>query len=138
MPSLAALARGLLFGPTTVFLYYLIPFIWFGNLVLVSVFNKSSTFNHEVLNPMAKPQGILKVLDKIHSENNKRFFPAVMLSATAKTAALYLPTLLLVKIKILPALFLTTMGSVQLSTAVIGGILAYFLWRFIRKFDFDQ
>lgn len=114
MPSLAALAKGLLFGPKTVFLYYLIPFIWFGNLVLVSVFNK------------------------IHSGNNERFFPAVFLAAMAKTAILYLPTLLLVRIKILPALFLTTMGLVQLSTAIIGGILAYFLWRFIRKFDFDQ
>lgn len=114
MPSIAALAKGLLFGPKTVFLYYLIPFIWVGNLVLVSVFSKT------------------------HSGNNRWFFPAVILSAMAKTAALYLPTLLLVRIKILPAIFLTTMGLVQLSTAVIGGILAYFLWRFIRKFSFEQ
>ena len=38
LPSLAMLSRGLLFGPFTIYLVYLIPFIWIGNLILVLSF----------------------------------------------------------------------------------------------------
>ena len=37
-PALGALSRGILFGPFTVFLVYMIPFIWIGNSVLVFTF----------------------------------------------------------------------------------------------------
>ena len=35
LPSLAVATRGLVFGPFTIFLVYLIPFIWLGNMALV-------------------------------------------------------------------------------------------------------
>ncbi|MBU0627442.1 hypothetical protein KKG31_04880 [Patescibacteria group bacterium] len=35
LPSLAVLARGLIFGPFTIFLLYMIPAIWLGNFLLV-------------------------------------------------------------------------------------------------------
>ena len=38
MPSLGVLSRGMLFGPFTIFLVYMIPFIWIGNGILVFAF----------------------------------------------------------------------------------------------------
>lgn len=34
LPSLSVMARGIIFGPFTLFLYYFIPFIWLGNWIL--------------------------------------------------------------------------------------------------------
>ena len=39
-PSLGVLARGIIFGPLTIYLAYMIPFIWLGNAVLVISFRK--------------------------------------------------------------------------------------------------
>lgn len=40
LPSLGVLARGIVFGPFTYFLAYFLPFIWLGNLILISVFRR--------------------------------------------------------------------------------------------------
>lgn len=40
LPSLGVLARGLVFGPLTLFLVYFLPFIWLGNLVLILSFKR--------------------------------------------------------------------------------------------------
>ena len=39
-PALGALSRGLLFGPMTIYLIYLLPFIWIGNTILVFTFKQ--------------------------------------------------------------------------------------------------
>lgn len=44
LPSLSVMARGVVFGPVTVFLYYFIPFIWLGNWVLAANKNKGVLF----------------------------------------------------------------------------------------------
>lgn len=111
MPGLAALARGILFGPMTIFLFYLIPFIWLGNLTLVFVFKK------------------------FYQDKEQSFFKAAFWAVSLKTISLYLPTLVLVNIKILPPLFLTTMGFFQFLTAIFGSILSYLLLRFSKKFS---
>lgn len=109
MPSLGALSRGILFGPLTPLLYYLIPIIWLGNIALILVFKK--------VNP------------------RYGYFWALILAAAVKTCLLFFPAFLLVKIKLLPPLFLTTMGSFQFLTALSGGILLFTLFKIAKKFS---
>ncbi|MFC1780617.1 hypothetical protein ACFLY9_02895, partial [Patescibacteria group bacterium] len=97
LPSLGALTRGILFGPVTVYLVYLIPFIWFGNLTL--------TFFTKLL---GKSNLLLNIFG----------------ASVLKTLAIFLPTLLLVKISVIPDVFLKSMGMMQLITAVVGSTLA--------------
>ena len=96
LPSLGVLSRGIIFGPFTIFLVYMIPFIWIGNSILVLAFKY---FN----------------LNK---------WLTLGIGAAMKTAFLFLAAFVLVKIGVLPALFLTTMGLFQFYTAVAGGVLA--------------
>jgi len=35
LPSIGAISRGFLFGPLSVFLFYMLPFIWISNAILV-------------------------------------------------------------------------------------------------------
>lgn len=95
LPSMGVLARGLVFGPFTMFLVYMIPFIWVGNLILVSVMQKLS---HKWL--------------------------ALGLGAVLKTVFLYSIAILLIRNGLLPKVFATSMGLIQLYTALLGGILA--------------
>lgn len=100
-PSLGVLCRGLIFGPYTPYLAVMVPFIWTGNLVLMY---------------------LMRLMKKIRKEN---YWTSLGVGAVAKVAILYSSALLLVSAKILPPIFLTTMGVVQLWTALGGGILAF-------------
>ena len=100
LPSLGVLAKGAIFGPFTMFLVYMIPFIWIGNSILVYAF---------------------KYLD-LHHKLNK--WVVLAMGAASKTLFLFTAAFVLFKIGILPALFMTTMGLFQLYTAVAGGVLA--------------
>lgn len=93
-PSLGVLARGVIFGPLSIYLLYMIPFIWIGNSILVYAFKRFKKM------------------------------PALFIGSLTKTGLLFLAALILVNLKLLPALFLTTMGLFQLYTALAGGILA--------------
>ena len=107
-PSLGALSRCILFGPFTIFLVYMIPFIWIGNSILVFLF-------------------------KLLNMNNKvSYWPTLLIGAFTKALFLFGIAYLLVNLKILPPLFLTTMGVFQFYTAVLGGIIA-FLLHFTKK-----
>lgn len=104
-PSIGALTRGSLFGQLTVYLIYLIPFIWFGNFVLAyctKVFNKSGL----------------------------SFFTIIIYSSVLKTLVIILPTLFFIKFSIIPNIFLKSMGIVQFTTAIIGSTIAILLTRF--------
>lgn len=101
LPSLGALARGVLFGPITVYLLYVVPFIWLGNFVIA-------------------------ILTKWLVRKYSSFF-AVFFAAVCKSVAIFIPTYLFVSASILPKLFLTSMGYVQLITAVVGGTIALIL-----------
>lgn len=101
LPSLGVLSRGLLFGPFTIFLVYMIPFIWMGNAILVYVF---------------------KTL-KLHMKINYIFSLAA--GAGFKTGFLFLAALTMFKLGFVPAIFLTSMGLFQLWTALAGGAVAF-------------
>lgn len=101
MPSLGAISRGILFGPFTVYLLYFIPFIWIGNSILVFAFKY---FN---------------------LQKRKNYFVTLCIGSGLKALLLFGIAYLFVSIKLVPAVFLTAMGLMQLTTALIGGVVAY-------------
>lgn len=100
LPSLAALASGLVFGGFTVFLAYLVPFIWLGNAVYV----------YSIKN--------LKILRKIS------YAPSLLAASLLKAFAIALPTFALIALGIVPQAFLVPMSVVQFATAAAGGAIA--------------
>ncbi len=93
LPSLATLSRGLVFGHFTFFLAYMIPFIWVGNYILVYALRKI--------------------------DNN---FLALVVGGILKAFVLFTVANILVKLSIIPRIFITSMGIFQLYTLIIGGI----------------
>jgi len=101
LPSLGVLSRGIIFGPFTVFLIYMIPFIWIGNSILVYTFK------------------LLNLEKKINR------WVTLLIGSITKAAFLFAIAFLFVNLGILPKLFLTTMGIFQFYTAILGGITAF-------------
>ena len=98
LPSLGAAAHGVLFGPQTVFLYYFFPYIWIGNYILIQVFSYFRS-----LSSIAR----------------------IIVSASAKFLFLFLFAQFYFRLKIVPSLFVTSMGYMQLITALTGGLVAW-------------
>lgn len=100
LPSIGAITNGVLFGSFTMFLIYFAPAIWLGNYLMMKVFNQTKN---------------LPTLLRIIS------------STTVKTGLLFGVALSLVKLSLIPTIFLTAMGTIQFITATTGGILASLL-----------
>lgn len=101
LPSLGALSRGALFGGETVFLYYFVPFIWIGNLLLFFTVKKMSN----------------------------KYILGLLGGGGVKAGFLYLSALAFYKGGIVPVMFLKNMGISQFFTALIGGGLIYLLFK---------
>ncbi len=101
-PSLVATGTGLLFGGATLFLLYLMPFIMISNILLAY--------------SISKQKNILGILIGIFL---KVFF-------------LYSATYILVQTIGLPNIFLTSMGLVQIYTALIGSSIAFGIFLLTR------
>jgi len=97
MPSLGVLSRGLIFGPYTIYLVLMIPFIWIGNALLVYTFRR------------------FKI----------SYWLNLTLGIALKTSFLFGTAYLLYLAGVLPVIFLTTMGILQVTTALLGGILVF-------------
>ncbi len=95
LPSFASFLNGVLFGTLTPYLLYLIPFIILSNLIFVLTFKYIKT----------------KYLN-------------VTVAALVKACFLFSTAYILFNTIHIPEIFLTTMGLIQLYTAIIGGILA--------------
>ena len=54
----------------------------------------------------------------------EKYYLSLPISAITKTIFLFITALILVNLKVLPAIFMTTMGLFQLYTALIGGVAA--------------
>lgn len=107
LPSIGAVLNGVLFGKFTVFLLYLLPFIWISNYVLVQSFaylNKKSPF-------------IISVIG----------------SSILKWIVLFSAAYVLTFTKVIPMIFLQLMGLFQLYTALAGGMVALFINIVISK-----
>ena len=100
-PSLGALIHGALFGPFTVFLIYMIPFIWIGNIILVYSFK------------------YFKLNKKIN------YWTVLLIGSVLKAGFLFLMAYILYYLNLVPALFLTVMSTIQLITVISGGIIAF-------------
>ncbi len=97
LPSLGAITNGVLFGSFTMFLLYFAPIIWLGNYLMMRIFNQTK---------------------------NLPTLISIIIAAIVKTALLFGVALSLVKLSIVPTMFLTAMGTIQFMTATTGGILA--------------
>ena len=104
LPSLGALAHGVIFGPLTVFLAFFLPFIWLGNAVLVG-FAGSKFFSQ------------------------RPFLLRVLAASLLKFLVLFLAARLYFALHLVPAVFLVSMGLLQLATALAGGVAAYLFLR---------
>lgn len=101
LPSLGVLSRGIIFGPFSIYLVYIIPFIWIGNFLIV-------------------------YLVKYFYLRRKVNYPTSLgISAAVKACFLFSSAFVLVKLGIIPVLFLTAMGIMQLTTALGGGVVGY-------------
>jgi hypothetical protein len=101
MPSIAVLSRGLIFGPFTVFLIYFIPFIWIGNFILTLFFKG------------------------LYIKKKANYFITLISAGFTKAIFLFLIALLLFKLNLIPEIFLATMGIIQFTTAILGGVAAF-------------
>jgi hypothetical protein len=110
VPSLGVLTRGLLFGPFTIFLVYMIPFIWIGNAILVFAFKWM----------------------RLHLRWN--YALTLGIGAGVKSGFLFLSALVMYKLGFVPVIFLTAMGLMQLWTALAGGAAAYGIQAAKKKF----
>jgi hypothetical protein len=104
-PTLGVLARGLLFGPFTIFVVYLLPFICVGNILLLWAFSKGGNFGF-----------------------------TLAASSVVKAAFLYSSAYVLFVLGIIPAVLLPAMGVLQLTTALAGGIIAVSEFKLQRLF----
>jgi len=104
LPSLGALSHGLLFGSSTIFLAYFLPFIMLSNLLLIYFF---ATFT-----------------------KNIPHFLAIFMSSLIKAAFLYSFATIYFGLNLVPKLFLSSMGLFQFFTALMGGFLALTIFTF--------
>ncbi|MEW6328683.1 MAG: hypothetical protein AB1468_01055 [Candidatus Micrarchaeota archaeon] len=101
LPSIGALTRGVLFGPFTPALAIMVPFIWAGNFILILA------------------------IKMLLIERRASYALAVIAGSFAKASLLFASAFALLQFNLVPALFLTAMGAVQLFTALAGGVLAW-------------
>jgi hypothetical protein len=102
LPSIGAWAHGVIFGPSTIFLLYFLPFIWLGNAVLVRAMS----------------------LKKI---KQWPFFGRIAVASILKSLVLFLVAYIYIGSQLVPKIFLTSMGAIQFITALAGGVIAYFV-----------
>lgn len=109
LPSLGVLSRGLLFGPFTVFLLYMIPFIWIGNYLLV-YFIKS-----------------------LYVDKKKNYLFSLGVASGVKALFLFVTAFILFSLGLVPVVFLTAMGVMQFVTAFGAGFIAIGINKAVRK-----
>lgn len=106
LPSLIAYSSSILFKGATPFLLYFIPVIFLGNSVYVLL-----------------------------SKYVKSSVLSVFLASVCKSLFLFIFAFLFVNELGLPQLFLTSMGVMQLFTAMVGGALGYLTFNLFKQID---
>lgn len=101
LPSVAVLAKGVLFGPLTIYLLFMLPFIWLANAALVYT------------------------IKLMHFKNRKNIFTSMAYAGTLKALALLTSAALLFSMGIVPVEFLMTFGLWQLVTAITAAIIIF-------------
>lgn len=101
LPSLGVLTKGVLFGPLTIYLFFMLPFIWIGNAILIF----SVKF--------------------FHLKNKKHYLKGAFYGSVLKTAFLFISVSVLYSLGFVPLAFLTAFGVLQFITAFSAGLI---LW----------
>ncbi len=101
LPSLGVLSRGIIFGPMTIFLVFMLPFIWIGNSILI--------FSVKLF----------------HLKLKKSYVFSSVFGSGLKFAFLFSSALVLYVLGIIPAPFLIAMGLMQLITAVSASLIVW-------------
>lgn len=109
LPSLGVLSRGLIFGPFSIFLLYMIPFIWIGNTILIYSIK------------------LFKLKLKLN------YWISLVISSLLKTGFLFISALIMFKLGLVPVIFLTAFGIMQAITAFSGGIIAFGIQKTKKK-----
>jgi len=97
LPSLGALANGVLFGSFTMLLVYFAPAIWFSNYLMMTIFKKTASLPTLL---------------------------SIIISSLTKAALLFSIAFIMFNLNIIPKIFLSIMGTTQIATAVVGGLIA--------------
>jgi len=101
LPSLGALSRGFLFGPNTVYLIYMLPFIWISNLIFVMT------------------------IKFVHLKVKKQYISGTIFGSLFKTCFLFLSAAFLYNLGIIPSVFLISMGIMQAITSLSASFLMW-------------
>ena len=99
LPSLAVVSTGFLFGTLTSFLLWVLPFIWISNFIIACVSKK------------------------LFIEKERNYFFSTAMASIAKSLFLFASVVILFLFGLVPALFLTAFGVMQLVTAESGAII---------------
>lgn len=100
LPSAGVISAGLIFGPFTYALLYIMPFIWVGNLILVISFKA------------------------LHLTVRWNKIVTLVVGTLLKTGFLFTSAYLLIQMNLIPAAMLGAMGLLQIYTALMGGAIA--------------
>jgi hypothetical protein len=103
LPCAGVAAAGMIFGQLSMYLLYFVPFIWIANAVYVFSFKYFKL------------------------KNNWNYGLTLVIGTLMKSAILFASALVLYSLGIVPALFLTVMGPLQIATAILGGASAFFI-----------
>jgi len=114
LPSIAVLSRGLIFGPFTMYLVYIIPFIWMGNFLLVYAVKRFG------------------VSGRKHSVGKD--FLSLGIGTAIKAGFIFAGAYLLFSFAVIPKQLLVPMGIIQVVTAAIGGTLAIGVQKIKKRF----
>jgi hypothetical protein len=101
LPSLAVLSRGLLFGDLTMYLLYMLPFIWIGNAILVYS------------------------VKSLYLKKNNDLFKSAAFGSALKAMFLLACAGVLLTAGLVPEDFLMAFGIVQLVTAVAAALIIW-------------
>ncbi len=112
LPSLAVFFRGMMFGNLTSQLIYLIPFIILGNFVLV-------------------------LMSKQFFKNNKSILINSSKGIIVKVAIIFVGTVLVYVVGLVPLFFLQTMALLQIVTATVALALFYGNVKLNKKLKFN-
>jgi hypothetical protein len=118
LPSSGILARGMIFGPLTLFLFYFLPFIWLGNLILMLTFKYIHSYIHSLIRANK-------------GWNNSMELSYVVSAVTAsfvKFLFLFFIANIYFRLDVVPFMFLQAMGLNQLVTALSGGLMAFLIY----------
>ncbi|HDI06401.1 MAG TPA: hypothetical protein ENF39_00140 [Candidatus Aenigmarchaeota archaeon] len=107
LPSLGVLTKGVLFGPLTIYLLFMLPFIWIGNTILIF----SVKF--------------------FHLKHKKHYLKGIFYGSALKAAFLFISALVLYNLGVIPVAFLTAFGIMQFVTAISAGLIIFpiNIWR---------